>query len=638
MQLRGHSRSCHELLARGLVVLLCAGFFPAQSSPAAEDQAVDPIAEKWGVPAQFDIAEKREIRSSWARRITGYLTVRDGTRLRYSALLPKGKGPFPVIVNYSGYDPGAIGGPAYRHNDTAMSTSLDHDLLEHGYAVVGVNARGTGCSEGAFAFLARDYGLDGADIVEWAAQQAWSNGAVGTANWSWAGMSQLATASERPAHLKAIAPGMVLTDPRSDSWAIGGVPSQGFVTGWWQYLHSRWLSVRHSAEAEGDTQCLARVDQNFEDGEKRENNLPTLLIQHPLRDAVIDARRIYDRVDRIQVPVLSMEAFQDEATTVRANYFHDLLEPSKLWLVQTNGNHDLYESLEFRTTLIAFFDRFVKGVPNGFEAHPHVEIWFETDSPKEDGHARDKLAKPRWRVIREAFPVTGEQWVLNIGNDHSLGQEVPANSPPDAYAYPIKGATINVIPGRGEWGALPAGWREGSAVYTSKPLSDSTVIHGSVSADLWISSSASDTDLQVTLTELRLDGQEQFIQRGWLRVSNRMIDENRSTPTRPILRDRPEFLQALVPDRPVLARVELSKVAHAFRPGSRVRVWIDAPSATGENDFDHSSLPARNLIWHDTEHPSRLVFTRLTGVQVPPEPAKCGHVLMQPCRPDPLSN
>lgn len=198
----------------------------------------------------------------WDQRLTGYLTTRDGTRLRYSVLLPDGDGPFPTIVNYSGYDPGAIGGEAYLRGNTAMSVNLDRTLVEHGYAVIGVNARGSGCSEGFFDFLGPDYGRDGYDTIEFIAAQPWSSGAIGIANWSWAGMSQLATASERPPHLKAIAPGMVLGDARLDSWAPGGVPAPAFVAGWWDYLHSRWDSVETSAATEGDRQCLAQIEEN----------------------------------------------------------------------------------------------------------------------------------------------------------------------------------------------------------------------------------------------------------------------------------------------------------------------------------------------------------------------------------------
>ena len=604
----------------------------------AADANEDPVAKRWGVPAFFNPAEPAEIRIAWAKRLTGYLQARDGTRLRYSVLLPKGNGPYPVIINYSGYDAGAIGGPIYRHNDTAMSTSLDRTLLEHGYAVLGVNARGTGCSEGQFDFLARSYGTDGADIVEWAAHQPWSDAAVAMANWSWAGMSQVATASEQPPHLKAIAPGMALTDPRADSWAIGGVPSQGFITGWWYYLHSRWLTVRRSAEAEHDTACVSQVESNYAHAEQPDDNLPTLLIRHPLRDAWIDERTILQRAAQIKVPVLAMEAFQDEATTVRAGYYHNRLDPERLWLLQTNGNHDLYESLRFREILLAFFDNFVKGVSNGFDKRPHVEIWQETDALGKDGHERDESAAPRWQITRERFPVAVENWILNLGSDHSLTTEAPRSSPPDAYDYPVEGPTVDIEPGRGGWGELQSAWRKGSVVYTTQPLDHDVVIYGPASVDLWVSSSANDTDLQVTLTEVRPDGNERFVQRGWLRMSARALDATQSSERLPIRCDRPECIAALVPFHPALGRVELSKVSYAFRTGSRVRIWIDAPNATGENSFDHSSLASQNEIWHDSAHPSRIVFGILRNIEMPPMAAACGHVLMQPCRPDPLAH
>ncbi|MCB0871111.1 MAG: CocE/NonD family hydrolase, partial [Solirubrobacterales bacterium] len=120
----------------------------------------------------------------WAERLTGYMDARDGMDLKYSVLLPPGDGPFPAIMNYSGYDPGSIGGTAYQAGNTTMDPELDAKLLKAGYAVVGVNMRGTGCSDGNFSLFANEWGTDGYDAVEWTADQPWSNGKVGMANWS----------------------------------------------------------------------------------------------------------------------------------------------------------------------------------------------------------------------------------------------------------------------------------------------------------------------------------------------------------------------------------------------------------------------------------------------------------------------
>jgi uncharacterized protein len=590
------------------------------------------------VPAYFNRSEGKPLTPAWGQRLTGYLQTRDGVRLRYSVLLPKGTGPFPAILNYSGYDPGAIGGDSYLHNNTAMSNSIDATLLARGYAVLGVNARGSGCSEGSFDFLAQSYGKDGADIVEWVAKQPWSNAAIGMANWSWAGMSQVATASERPPHLKAIAPGMTLTDPRLDSWAIGGVPSHGFIAGWWQFLHSRWLAVRASAVFEHDDRCVAQVDNNYEAGETLAVNFPSLLIRHPLRDDWIQARTILDRADKINIPVLSMEAFQDEATTARAGYYQERLNPEQLWYVQTNGDHDLYESLAFRGTLLDFLDHFVKGLDNGFERRPHAEIWEESASQRNTkGHLKDESTAPRWVVRREHLPVHVEPFVLTLRDGHALTLDGVTGGAPDTYRYPVQGPTVDLDTDAPAWGSLAADWRHGSVAYTSMPLAETLVTYGPMSADLWISSSVADTDLQVTLTEVRPDTQERFVQRGWLRLSDRKQDSQLSTPQRPMPCDRIECQQALIPDVPTLGRLELTKTSYAFRAGSRIRIWIDAPSAYGGNSFDHSSLPSTNKIWHDAEHSSRVVLGVLRDVEVPKEAAPCDAVMMQPCRLDPLA-
>lgn len=620
---------------RNLFMLVSLAWAIGQSAGAAP-ATVDPMFAKWHVPPQLDFSQPQEIKPHWAKRLEGYLPTRDGTELRYSVLLPAGKGPFPVIINYSGYDPGAIGGLAYLHNDTTFSTSLDQTLLDHGYALVGLQARGTGCSQGTFDFLGPSYGRDGADAVEWVARQKWSDGDVGMANWSWAGMSQVATASNRPPHLKAIAPGMAMTDPRSDSWEIGGVPSQGFVTGWWQFLHSRWLAIRRSAVAEHDQRCVAQVDRNYAAGETPAINLPSQLIRHPLRDAWIQERTILNLADRIQVPVLSMEAFQDGITTARAGYYREKLDPSKVWLVQTNGSHDLYESLRYRTVLVAFLDHFVKGMNNGFQRQPHVQVWMESTTTGILPHQRDQNAVPGWVIHRDSLPVKLDALTLTLRSGNRLDMDGKSGGAPDSYQYPVPGPAVNLNPYKPVWGPLSPQWRQGSAAYTSAPLAKSIVIYGPVSANLWVATTQSDSDLQVTLTDLRPDGEEQYVQRGWLRLSDRALDERRSTLHLPILCDLPRCIAALTPGVPVLARVELTKVGQAFRAGDRIRIWIDTPSATGGNSFDHSSLPATNQIWHDAAHQSQVVFGVIPGVQVPSQRPACGTTLMQPCRQDPF--
>ena len=74
---------------------------------------------------------------------------------------------------------------------------------------------------------------------------------------------------------------------------------------------------------------------------------------------------------------------------------------------------------------------------------------------------------------------------------------------------------------------------------------------GAGSLDLTIAASAADTDLEVTLTEVRPDGTEIYVQSGWLRASMRALDEAASTDLEPVPTFAEDDAQPLVPGEAV---------------------------------------------------------------------------------------
>ena len=84
----------------------------------------------------------------------GYLPLSDGTQLSYTLTRPSATGRFPVVLKYDPYSAGVTSEAWW--NDS-------------GYAMLGVNFRGTGRSEGTFQPLRGDiWGADGAELVAWA--------------------------------------------------------------------------------------------------------------------------------------------------------------------------------------------------------------------------------------------------------------------------------------------------------------------------------------------------------------------------------------------------------------------------------------------------------------------------------------
>ena len=602
-----------------------------------QDAPLDPDT---GLPASrpFDFPAQGPAAPFWAKRLTGYVTTSDGARLRYSVLLPKASGRFPVILSINGYDAGSIGGTPYLQYKTSMSVELDKRLVEAGYAVMGVNAAGSGCSTGPLEYTRPQLGRHGAVAVEFAASQAWSDAKVGMVNWSYGGSSQLATAQHRPPHLRAIVPGMVLTDFR-DALMPGGVPAPGFITPLRGSMRAYWEKVvAQTAKEEGDAACLAQIPKNL--AAEDTNSVMHLFLAHPLRDDHMKSFDLAPHADRVQVPVLSLEAFQDQAITPRSGYYQSKLDPGKLWSVQTNGRHDMYLAADFQAMAVRFLDRFVKGENNGFERDtPHTTVWMEAAEANASGNTLERRVSPKPRWVVQRGPIRGDELAVkafHLGAGQTLA-DAPGSGAADGFDYPGAGVAVNDIAGRSFWGPLPGDWKTAGVAYTSPPLGEDLMVYGPGSADLWVTAGAGDADMQVTVTELRPDGQETYVQRGWLRLSNRALDTARSTPLLPVRLERPEHPMPLLPGQPVLARVEIHKMGHYFRSGSRLRIWIDTPAQTGGLVFDTFTQKQRIHVLHNARYDSAVRLGVLKDVKGPASYPACGETILQPCRPDPLA-
>ncbi len=548
----------------------------------------------------------------------GYLQTRDGTLLAYQVVLPDpdefGPGPYPVVVDYSAYRP-----------SIDFFDGVGRRFPALGYAAVGVNMRGSACSGGAFDYFEELQWLDGYDMVEALSAQPWSDG-VALIGKSYPGISQLFVASTQPPSLTAIAPGHVIGDFYRDVAYPGGILNFAFAAVFSERQDAITAFPSFYAQvnerADNDTVCLANQAL-------RGQNVSMLhgVLGSPYDGAYWQVRAPERLVGDITVPTLLVNAWQDEQTgggpAKLLERFQDSI-PARL--LGTNGDHGEYYRGDVWAEVVRFLDVYLG------EQDPAEIAAYEAEDPVTILLELDREGNAGARVELSSFEVAGD------GQRWMLGEDLAADGADDGgltstFSYDPPGLFQFeqgwLMPEQNTW--LPP--LQDRVTFTSGPLDEDLLIAGSASVDLWIAAEDSDVDLEVTLTEVRPDGQEQLVQSGWLRASHRALDEQSSSALRPRHLHTAGAQEPLSVGDMTPVRVELFPVAHAFREGSHVRLIVDGPGGNRWRwGFDPLSGGFDVTVGHSDQYPSSFV---IPVVDVPldlPTLPDCGMVSSQPCR------
>ncbi|MBY0275958.1 CocE/NonD family hydrolase [Candidatus Binatia bacterium] len=606
-----------------------------------------------------------------------YIKMRDGTLLSATVRFPSGPPPYPTVVEYSGYATSDPGSP--------QPTSLLAGVL--GYATVGVNMRGSGCSGGVMDLFDLPTTADGYDVVETVAAQPWvKGGKVGMIGISFSGISQVFVGGAQPPHLAALAPLSFIANIYESPGFPGGIFNNGFAESW---LRERGDDAKPAPEGgqgwarqrvrNGDAICAAnqKLRLQTQDPVETTRDLPYYTPE------LMDRRSPESWVRDVKVPMLLSATWQDEQTgggfasllsmvprrpDVKIDVLNGVhaspLEPQVLWhwhqLLEIYVAHRVPNQALLRSIAAVVVQNITGGPvlspklpPNRydgitdydqaralFESDPFVRVSFEngagTDVPGLPGTTFD-VGFSRWPA-REIEPTA---WWFDA--DGTLSSKRPRSDGIDAYHPDPDARPQQTLPGDGSadsWVVMPPyDWRpfvDGTAVaYATEPLADDVTIVGPGSVDLWLRSSADDSDLQVTLSEVRPDGLETYVQSGWLRASHRKLGRTASKVFDPRHTHLERDAKSLPDGRFTKVRVGLLAVGHVFRKGSRIRIGIAAPGgdrtrwrfATPETDGMVLNEIARGRL-----HPSRIVLPVVPGIEPPAELPPCPGLRGQPCR------
>ncbi|WP_019120793.1 CocE/NonD family hydrolase [Brevibacillus massiliensis] len=544
------------MLALGLLLL---GYTPHAGSAkaaAAGSKGQGTEQRNWVTGPEKPPISMERYRVTVQENVT--IPMRDGVHLKGRLYLPQKHGPFPTLVMLNGYG-----------HDSRTGRQMDHlpfEMAQRGYAALHVTMRGTPPSEGE-KNLYNKFGTDGYDVIEWAAEQTWSNGNVGTIGASLLGINQWLAAKELPPHLRAIAPEIACTDCYDTLWYPGGMlPGPGRA-------------------ARGNPEYTSAVQHRNFDRWWRER---TVLAE--------DLQAMADH----GIAALISGGWNDYITpgNVKAFAEYSTMNGSSKLIIGPEAHTSIKSLLpySYRNYQQLWFDHYLLGLDNGIDLEDPVLIYVQGPN--------------QWR-FEKAWPIPDanletlylsqkRSGTAKSLNDGSLAVNQPTEKKSVArYSYsPVSGPLLPAMRSNDN-GITRADQRPYEAktlTWTTDALSVPTEVTGTLKFTFWAAANAKDTDFVIQITDVAPGGESKQVTTGYL---NAPRAKSRSHPV------------PLTPGKIEQYQIETLPTSYVFAAGHRIRLSIAggskalphqiAPQGPGLNP-----TPATVTIYQDAYHPSNL--------------------------------
>lgn len=394
----------------------------------------------------------------------------------------------------------------------------------HGYAIVVADPRGMWYSQGNY--FHGDFvheAPDLYDLIEWVARQPWSNGKVGMSGVSYLARCQWLVAALKPPHLAAINPWEGFVDMYREMAYHGGIRETNFIS-----------------TAAKKTNLSLGLTEDIEQS----------AIAHPFYDAYWE--RKMPPLEKIEVPAFVVASWSDHGLHSRGTLegFKRIASKEKWLEVHGRKKWEYYYQPENVEKLRQFFDYFLKGINNDWPKKPRV--WLEVRERYYEGSFR---AEQEWPLARTKY----RKLYLNA----ATGQL--QLTPPEQAARVRYEAT------------------QGAARFDYQ-FDQDTELTGYMKLKLWVEADgADDMDLFVAVQKFDREGnyvpfayyalyEDGPVALGWLRVSHRELDEERSTPYQPVHLHQKEL--RLKPGERVPVEIEIWPSSTFFAKGERLRLVI----------------------------------------------------------------
>jgi predicted acyl esterase len=460
--------------------------------------------------------------------------LRDGTTIYADIYRPaKGadNGTLPAILSWCWYGkrPGdeseeewaTFGVVPGTHSQMVKFEGPDPGFwCKKGYAVVNADPRGAGNSEGRLVLWGKQDGEDGHDAIEWIAEEPWSNGKVGMFGNSGLAMCQWFIAAEQPPHLACIAPWEGTSDMYREFVSENGIPGPGFM--------NFVASIGRSASG-------LMEDYN------------AMLRRYPLMNAYWQSK--VPEFGKITIPAYVTGGWSHVHMMGSINGYRRISSQKKWLRVHRDFEWPDTYSWWNMEDLERFFDRYLKGIRNGWEMTPKVRLDIMDAYDFDSQVHRPEADFPLDRTIYTKLYLRGKSELA--GEPSPVETSISYDPETEEASFDIE-------------------------------FSEDTELAGFIKAHLWVEADGHDEmDLFLTVQKLDQDGE-------WLptsvfglahpgawarvRVSHRALDQNLSTDFQPVQSHLVE--QRLSPGEIVAVDVAFYPHARIWHAGETLRLRV----------------------------------------------------------------
>ena len=558
--------------------------------------------------------------------------MRDGVVLRADVYRPADPGKYPALLQRTPYS---------KNPDEPRSQF--HRLAEAGFVVVVQDTRGRYMSDGVA--VPHDEGADGYDTVEWVAQLPYVDGRVGMFGGSYSATTQLLAAPMRPPHLVALFPSASYAS-RYDMVFQGGAFYLGDGLSWnlGQAKDVRRGALEPTADRDHEIGLTPDERRQLRDDWYWRLPLNAMrvldvdkyspgywdLLAHPSYDRFWETFDVAARHPQFQVPAYHLTGWYDSLLNGTLANYAGLRAHAGTAHARRNQRLIVGPWTHARPTAATRAIGDVDFGPEaGFDSEGLIVRWFRhwmpmpaptpgapapadwTGAPVRifvmgDNRWRDEQEWPLARAVPTAYHLQSGGKANTLSGDGRLAPEpAPATQAADRFDYDPK----TPVP-TGAFGAYsrapndrrPMQQRQDVLVYTSAPMTAPLEVTGPVRLVLWAASSAPDTDFTAALSDVQPDGTARALTDGIVRARYRA---SRTTPT------------LLTPGQPTEFTIEVGATSNVFLPGHRLRLevsssnfprWDRNPNTGAPFGTDAAVAVARQTVFHDLAHPSRLVL------------------------------